>query len=217
MTIAPASHEAASQLNRRQRFAAPGGRHDAIVRLLQVALPAAIGVLATLMLLTPLTDRAELSFLLDKDEVAVARERLRIAEALYRGTDDAGRSFAIRAGSAVQRSSADTTVALSDMRASIAMSDGPATLRAATGSYRLDVEQMLVPGVLQFDAAGGYDLVTSNVLLLLKQRQLVSRGPVSGSTPVGTFRADRMVADLESRTVRLTGNARLRIDPAQIR
>jgi hypothetical protein len=38
--------------SRRQHFAAPGGFHDRLVRFLAVALPAAIGVLAAVMVLT---------------------------------------------------------------------------------------------------------------------------------------------------------------------
>jgi lipopolysaccharide export system protein LptC len=217
MSLASASHEAARQLNRRQRFAAPGGKHDRLVRTLQLLLPAAVGVLSALLLLAPLSDRAELSFLLDKNDVAVARERLRVTEALYRGQDDDGRGFAIRAGSAVQASSADPTVRMADLVASIGLADGPAAVRARAGIYDPDRETVRVPGILQFDAAGGYDLVTSDVELLLRERRLVSRGSASGRTSVGTFRADRMVVDLESRTVRLDGNARLRVEPARLR
>ena len=40
-----------------------------------------------------------------------------------------------------------------------------------------------------------------------------STGAVTGTVRQGTFSANSMRADLESRTVRLDGNARLRIDP----
>ena len=40
---------------------------------------------------------------------------------------------------------------------------------------------------------------------------MVSRGEVTGRVPTGTFRADRLKADLTERTVTLEGRARLRM------
>ena len=60
-------------------------------------------------------------------------------------------------------------------------------------------------------------MIVSNVELALKSRKMQSFGPVSGRTKVGTFRADRMSADLNTRVVRLDGGVRLRIDQNAIR
>jgi lipopolysaccharide export system protein LptC len=38
---------------------------------------------------------------------------------------------------------------------------------------------------------------------------------VTGNTPTGVFSANKLTADLESRTVSLEGNARLRIVPSR--
>ncbi len=53
---------------RRRGFAAPGGFHDRLVRILAVALPAGVGVLVAVMLLAPLSPRGEISFLLDRNK-----------------------------------------------------------------------------------------------------------------------------------------------------
>ena len=60
-------------------------------------------------------------------------------------------------------------------------------------------------------------MIVSNVELALKSRKMQSFGPGSGRTKVGTFRADRMSADLNTRVVRLDGGVRLRIDQNAIR
>ena len=70
---------------------------------------------------------------------------------------------------------------------------------------------MRVNGPLAFQSVG-YDIVASNVELALKTKKMQSFGPVTGKTKVGTFRADRMSADLDTRVVRLDGGVRLRID-----
>jgi len=46
---------------------------------------------------------------------------------------------------------------------------------------------------------------------------MASRGRVSGEVPAGTFSADRIVSDLDARTVTLDGNAKLRMTPGRMK
>ena len=89
----------------RRQWAAPGSGHDKIIRTAMVILPSAIGMLAAVLLIAPLLARSEISFVLDKDKVAIAKERMRVSEALYRGQDDKGQPFTLHAGSGVQKTS----------------------------------------------------------------------------------------------------------------
>lgn len=195
----------------RQRWAVPGSSHDRIVRTLRVALPMGIGALFAFMSIAPLTIVGDMSFLLDKNRVEVAKERLRVTEALYRGEDSRGRSFALRAGSAVQATSAEPVVRLQDLSASLSMDDGPALLRANNARYNMDEEKVAVEGPVTFQSADGYRLATRDVDVDLNTRFLASRGPVEGRMPLGTFSGARISADLRNRVVRLEGRARLRI------
>ena len=78
--------EAQERRHERQHWAEPGGAHDRLVAFLARALPMAVGVLAALMVITPLSPRGEISFLLDRNKVAIISERLRVDNALYRAT-----------------------------------------------------------------------------------------------------------------------------------
>ncbi len=209
------SEIAIRERSRRERWAAPGSRHDRWVNWLQVLLPMAIGVLAAFLVMAPLFMRGDVSFVLDKNKVAVAHERMRIQSARYRGEDARGQAFQLDAGSAVQQTSADPVVRLNALVARIRLPDGPARLTAQRGRYLLDKEQVAVDGPIAFRAADGYRLDTRDATLDLKTRRLRSGGAVTGATPMGTFSGDAMSADLEARTVRLQGNARLRILPAR--
>lgn len=197
----------------RQVWAAPGSAHDKVVGVARVALPMAIGVLAAFLVMAPLTAGGDVSFVLDKNKVEVARERMKIQSAQYRGQDAKGQPFQLNAGSAIQRSSAEPVVQLQDLSAGIRLSDGPARLVAPRGRYDMDTEQLKVDGAITFQAAGGYRLDTSNAIVDLKQRQMRSDDRVTGTVPQGDFHSDRLRADLETRTVILDGNARLRIVP----
>ena len=51
----------------------------------------------------------------------------------------------------------------------------------------------------------------------LANKLLVGAGGVEGEIPAGTFSADRLTADLSARTITLSGNARLRMEPGKLR
>ena len=211
------SDQAVRERSRRQLWAAPGSRHDRVVSAAAWLLPVLVGVLAAFLVMAPLTSGGDVSFVLDKNKVEVARERLKIQAARYRGQDSRGRAFTLDAGSAVQRSSAEPVVELDRLAATIALEDGPGALTAAAGRYDMDSQQVTVPGAVRFRGAGGYQLDTDDAVVDLKSRRMRSEGEVSGRVPQGTFRADRLRADLEARTVTLDGRARLRIVPGRAR
>ncbi len=201
----------------RQVWAATGSSHDRVVRILRFGLPAVIGVVAAVLVFSPFTQRAEVSFLLSKDSVEVARERMRVTRAEYRGQDSKGQPFALVAGSALQKSSAEPVVEMNDLSGAIRLADGPATIVAAHGSYNMDSESVVFPKTVTVKSADGYSLVASNVSLNLKSRSLVGSGGVEGVMDLGRFSANQLFADLDKRTVRLQGNARLRINQGVVR
>jgi lipopolysaccharide export system protein LptC len=210
---------AQADINRDKRlhFAAPGGFHDRLVGFLARALPAAIGVVAAVMILLPLSPRGEISFLLDRNKVAVTPERIHVDQAMYRGEDNKGRPFQLTAGSAVQPSPASPILELKDLLARLQLQDGPAELTAPGGTYDFDTSRVAVPGPVNFSAADGYRRVTQNVGIDLKTRKIDGSGGVSGTVPAGTFSADRISGDLGQRIVTLDGRARLRMTPGQMR
>ena len=210
--------EAADQIrDQRRQFAQPGGSHDKLVRTLAVVLPGAVGVIAAVMILSPLSPRGEISFLLDRNKVALTKDRLRVSNAEYRGLDDQGRAFSVSADNAVQTSAADPVVRMQGLVARILMSDGPAQLSAEGGRYDYDRETVDVDGPVTFTAADGYRMTTDHVGIDLKGQRVMGDGGVSGAIPAGTFSAQRIVADLNARTIALEGNARLVMTPGQLR
>lgn len=199
----------------RQRWAQPGGRHDRVIMLANRALPVSIGVLFAFLVMAPLTMGGDSSFVLDKNRVDVAKERLKLQQARYRGTDAKGQPFELDAGSALQKSSAEPVVRIANLAAAIRLSDGPATMTAPTGRYDMDSEQVTVDGPIRVRGPNDYTLDTNDAVIDLKSRRLRSTGDVTGTVRQGNFSADRMQADLEARTMTLDGNARLRIVPGR--
>lgn len=203
--------------SRRQHFAAPGGSHDRLVAFLARALPMAVGIVAALMVITPLSPRGEVSFLLDRNKVALIDERLTVDNAMYRGRDRQGRPFSLMAGEAVQRSSAEGLVRMQDLVAQMVLSDGPARLSADGGTYDIDAETVAVNGPVRLTASDGYSMVARGVWVDLKAKLMRGDAGVSGEVPAGTFSADTIRADLGARTLTLEGNARLTMIPGKLR
>jgi lipopolysaccharide export system protein LptC len=206
------SAEANAQRSQRRHWAAPGGAHDRLLAWLKRGLPLVTAAIAFLLAAAPFAHQSEVSFVLDKKKVAMAAERLKVVEALYRGEDSRGRPFSLRAGSAVQKSSRDPIVQLRELEARLQMPGGGALVTAERGQYDMAKELVTVDGPIRFESGSGYRLVTRDVDIRLAERTLRSRGPVEGRIPTGVFRADHLSADLDGRTVALDGGARLRIE-----
>lgn len=203
--------------DQRHHFALPGGSHDRLVKFLSRALPAGIGLVAAVMILVPLSPRGEISFLLDRNKVAVTPARIHVDKAMYRGEDNEGRPFQLTAGSAIQPSATSRELQMTDLIARMQLKDGPAEIVAPGGVYNFDTSQVAVPGPVNFTAADGYRMITQNVAIDLKTRRIAGAGGVSGLVPAGTFAADRIVGDLGERTVTLEGHARLNMVPGKMR
>lgn len=211
------TNEARALRSRRQFFAAPGGSHDRLVRFLAKALPMGVGVVAALMIITPLSPRGEVSFVLDRNKVAQIDERLSVDKAMYRGRDNQGRPFSLLAGEAVQRSGIEGLVRMRDLVAQILLAEGPAQLSAEGGIYDIDKETVAVAGPVRLTASDGYAMTASGVSVDLKARTMQGDAGVFGEVPAGSFSADTLNADLAARIITLEGQARFTMIPGQLR
>src|SRR5688572_14918759 len=198
-------------------WAAPGGAHDLLIKVMKIVMPLTVGVLLAYLLLSPLSRKDEISFLLDKNKVEVASERLKVQAAQYRGTDNRGRPFVIDTASAVQATSSEPIVQISGMSARINLAEGPAMLRADRGRYDMETQKVDVLGPVLFTTADGYRLETSNVAVDLNSQVMTSGQGVQGRMPLGRFTAGRMQVDLPDRRVTLSGRARLHIEQGGLR
>lgn len=194
-----------------QNWAAHGSRHDWIVNQAKRAFPSAAGALAGLMLILPLTHNREMSFILSKDKVAIAKQRLNITNADYRGHDEFGRPFSLTAASVIQTSSRDPFVALHNLTAQIGQAGDATVVHANSGRYNLAGETVNFDGPIKVNSADGYDLAARGVSLDLKSRQLVSNQGVGGHMPLGDFSAGQMHADVGTHQVALDGRVHLHI------
>lgn len=195
----------------RRRWALPGSPWDRRVILLKRLLPIGAAVILLAIMIWPLTAKQEFSFILSRDSVEVAEERLRMERPMYRGEDSRGRAFSIVAEHAVQRTSNSPVVELSKIVAQLAMNEGIATVTAPMGRYDLEAERLDVSGPVVFKRPDGFVLETADVAVNIPMRKVTSVGRVRGRMPLGSFAADRLDADIETRVVTLSGAVKMRI------
>ena len=202
---------------RKRHWAEPGSRHDAIVKATKYGLPVVIVVLVLMLAIAPFERRGDVSFILDKNKVAEARERMRVERARYVGEDNKGQKFEIIADRAVQQSSNVPVVMIEGVHARLNLSHGPLSIAALKGRYDLEGEEVTIDGPVRVVGPDGYQLATRDVLVDLDKRTMQSHGPVNGAMRLGQFQAGRLSADLDERTVRLEGGVRLKIYQGAVR
>jgi lipopolysaccharide export system protein LptC len=201
----------------KQRWAVPGSSHDRLVRFAKIALPSAVGVVIAFLAMAPLEKKGDVSFILDKNQVENAPERMRVEQARYVGEDNDGQKFQIVANRARQRSSEEPIVDIWGMLAKLGLKQGPVTVAANEGRYNLDQQRVTVPGPVRVAGPEGEQLVTRGVTLDFKNHVMTGDGGVSGRMELGQFEAGRLRANLDSRTIVLDGGARLKIVQGTVR
>jgi lipopolysaccharide export system protein LptC len=201
----------------RQHWAVPGSRHDKLIRFAKIALPSSVGILVAFLALAPLDRSGDVSFILDKTKVENAPERMRVESARYVGEDDKGQKFALTAERAIQQSSDTPVVNIWGMLARLGLAQGPVLIQANKGRYNLDAQTIAIDGPVKVNGPDDYRIQTRDLTVNMKNRQALSDGPVEGSLSLGQFRADRLRADLEQRTIVLEGGARLKIVQGAVR
>lgn len=211
------SEAARRDLARKRHWAEPGSRHDRLVRTAKFVLPILILALLVILAIAPFDRRGDVSFIFDKNKVDSAQERMRVEAARYTGTDNKGQKFSINAERAIQPTSDRPIVDIIGMRARLDLERGPLSIVAPRGSYNIDEQKVAINGPVRVAGPDGYRLETRDVGIDLKNRNLASRGRVSGDMRLGHFEAGRMTANLGTRVVVLSDGVRLNIRQGAIR
>jgi len=207
------SEQAIREREARRRSMLPGSPRDNFISIAKRGFPIASILLLVVLIALPLSASQEFSFLLSKDSAERASERMRIQEATYRGETSRGEPFEIMAKSGVQKTSAVPVVMLTGLSAEIRQQDGPATITAPTGEFFIEENRIIVDGPVTARSASGFSLNGNRIEVDINENRVNANEPVEGTLPMGTFRANGFTADIEGRSVTLSGSVKLRITP----
>jgi lipopolysaccharide export system protein LptC len=176
--------------SRRTERAAHGMGYTLFVRLARIALPLTALVIMGIVftrLSTPLLQKVEMVPSHDKTEPG----RIELLKAQYEGVDSKGRPYELIADKASRAMSADDTVLLDGLKASITLEDGTwLAVHAKNGSYAARAQHLSLAGDVVIFHDSGYEMHLEDVDIDLKSRQAVTTKPVHGQGPMGAIAAE---------------------------
>ena len=140
----------------KRHWAEPGGRHDRVVKLAKFGLPVVVLGLVAILVISPFDQRDDVSFILDKNGVDKATERMRIEQARYAGEDNKGNKFVITANRAIQQSSDVPVVAIEGMKAELGLSQGPLLIVANAAITTSTTRWWQIDGQVRVTGGDGY-------------------------------------------------------------
>ena len=103
------------------------------------------------------------------------------------------------------------------LTADVQLAGGPAQVTAPGGRYEIDHDLLVVRGPVRMHSANGYSLDGDEIRVSLLDRTVATDRPVSGTVPLGVFRARSMRGDIDGKRIQLGGGTHLHITPASHR
>lgn len=170
--------------------------------------------LAVLVVLWPTLQDKEVSFTLSYEDTTTTSDQIRMVNLLYVGTDLGDRRFEIAADRGIQSSPEAPSIRLEGIRASIDMRDGgKAQLRSAGGTFFVEQNLLEMDGGVVMTTTNGYRFEAGAARLDLNSYHASSDEQISGSGPLGSFKADSFEIRVNERLVIFEGHIQMRLYP----
>lgn len=168
-------------------------RHSRVVRVLRVAIPAGVVILAAVVFLlvyfNPLRMLAKLP--IDVKNLVVAGTKITMEKPHLSGFTHDARAYELSADSAKQDLARPDMVELSNLRAKVQMQDkSTVDLSAATGVYDSKGELLTLSNDIALKSSAGYRAQLSEAIIDIRNSHVVSRKPVEVDMLQGTLRAN---------------------------
>jgi lipopolysaccharide export system protein LptC len=170
-------------------------RHSRMVRILRVALPAAVvvalGIVTLVTYLNPLRMLAKLP--VDVGNLVVSGTKITMEQPRLSGFTRDGRAYEVTAIAAAQDVTKPDIVELHDIHAKVAMQDnGVLQLSAATGIYDTKGETLKLAKDILLTSSSGYECRMSEATVDTRGGNVVSEHPVQVKMLQGTLDANRL-------------------------
>lgn len=187
-------------------------RHSRFVTAMRLALPllamALLLVFAAWPILQQREDAQKLNLQLQR--IGPVDNDLKMVHPHYTGTDAFGRSYSVKADSAIPDSANPAEVTLSVLSAIIRDPSGQTiAVTADEGIYYVERGVIVINGDVRVGASGGYKAKGSEAVLDLGAARLTSSYPFRAEGPWGTLEANSLTAEQEEGVVRFDQGVRM--------
>ena len=169
-------------------------RHSRVVRILRIAVPAAVSftlvVVVLVTYLNPLRMLAKLP--INIDNLVVSGTKVTMEQPRLSGFTRDARAYELTADTAAQDMTKPDIVELRNIRAKVEMQDkSTMELNAATGLYDAKAETLRLDRDIVLNSSAGYQGRLSEALVDIRKGNVVSEHPVEVRMLQGTLNANR--------------------------
>lgn len=170
-------------------------RHSRVVRVLRIAVPAAVSLgLIVIILITYLNPLRMLAKLpINIDNLVVSGTKVTMEQPRLSGFTSDARAYELTADTAAQDMTKPDIVELRNIRANIDMQDkSTMELTAATGLYDAKAETLRLNRDILLNSSTGYQGRLSEAMVDIRKGNVVSEHPVEVRMLQGTLNANRL-------------------------
>jgi lipopolysaccharide export system protein LptC len=170
-------------------------RHSRLVRILRIAVPAAVSLgLVIVILITYLNPLRMLAKLpINIDNLVVSGTKVTMEQPRLSGFTSDARAYELTADTAAQDMTKPDLVELRNIRAKVEMQDkSTMVLNAATGLYDAKAETLKLDRDIVLNSSTGYQGRLSEALVDIRKGDVVSEHPVEVRLLQGTLNANKL-------------------------
>jgi lipopolysaccharide export system protein LptC len=186
-------------------------KHTAIVRFMRILLPLVAVSMVGLVMTWPQVDE-QMSKTAQKsiqdDSPIIGQNEL--INPRFESMDEKGQPYVVTADRALQNADDRDVLLLTNPVSAITLNDGISIgSQSMNGTYNQLTEDLLLSGDVTLLHSDGYELMTDNLSIDLKNSKASTSHPIISHGPLGTLNANGLEADMKSGLITFTGPARL--------
>jgi len=183
-------------------------RRSRLIKILRWALPAAMAVLALV-----LVGAVVLSSVRSSPKVKAAQTAIRLVNARFLGRVKDGRGFQIGAINAMRDEKNLNVVVLNEPNLTIGGETAtPSRLSARKGEYNEVTRLLTLTGDVRIDDGSGRRLNSERAVIDMKEGKIVGQSGISGDGPMGQFSAQSYDVNQKDKKLEFKGRVRARIN-----
>jgi lipopolysaccharide transport protein LptA len=212
--VGPADAEDGALIAVRERAFAVARRHSRLVRLLRIVLPlAAGGIMASYLLLVVATWHLNAGRI-RVGSIQVTADDLKMKDPVYFGVTKEGGRYQVRAKRAVVSLNQNAPIKLIDVSGELTEANKAVTkLKAKHGLFDNAKGELELFDGIEIDGSTGMVARLSRAMIYQKDNRVVSKDPVTASTPTGSVQASAMTMNTKTRMVEFRGAVTVRLVP----
>ena len=210
--VGPADAEDGALIAVRERAFAVARRHSRLVRLLRIVLPlAAAGIMASYLLLVVATWHLNAGRI-RVGSIQVTADDLKMKDPVYFGVTKEGGRYQVRAKRAVVSLNQNAPIKLIDVSGELTEANKAVTkLKAKHGLFDNAKGELELFDGIEIDGSTGMVARLSRAMIYQKENRVVSKDPVTASTPTGSVQASAMTMNTKTRMVEFRGAVTVRL------